>query len=54
MNNEGNDLEQGDQDEVTTVRVRGSEVYFGEEKRVILQISDLTDSINLGKIRLKQ
>jgi hypothetical protein len=31
----------------TIIRIRGSEVYFGDEKRIILQISDLTDSINL-------
>jgi hypothetical protein len=44
-----NELEEGDLDEGTTIRVRKSEVYFGDEKRIILQISDITDSINFGK-----
>ena len=36
------------------IRVRISEVYFGPDKRIILQISDLTDSVNYEKMQLKQ
>ena len=46
-------MEQEDRKENRVIRIRKHEVIFEEEKRIIVIIRDLTDTINFEKMQLK-